>query len=96
MLPQLPCPNGSHQPNRSATADRNAVASDKRSAVLTTLIRSGACMAPPAVPYRGMALVFKLLVELSERLASLSRRLSWRGVVGGEREVAGIDQEDCE
>ena len=43
MLPQLPCPNGSHQPNRSATADRNAAASDTRSAIRTTRIGSGVC-----------------------------------------------------
>ena len=33
MLPQLPCLNGAHQPKRSATAAKNAAASDNRSAI---------------------------------------------------------------
>ncbi|SHV61559.1 Uncharacterised protein [Mycobacteroides abscessus subsp. abscessus] len=44
MFPQVPCPNGSHHPKRSATADRKAAASDTRSATSTSRIRSSLCM----------------------------------------------------
>lgn len=44
MLPQLPCPNGPHQPNRSATLDKKAVPSDSLSASPTNLLGSTVCI----------------------------------------------------
>src|ERR1700752_1886152 len=86
MLPQLPCPNGSHHPNRSATADRKAAASDSRSAIRTTRIGSAVCMHSSCcvrIAEIGQCLQF-VDVERCQHFSSLTGRLIVHGVVGGE------------